>query len=607
MHTRDFSLEARKASVEGEFDVSLASDSPVRRADGFEVLSFEPGAVNLERARDGLPLLFGHDQSRLIGRVHNVTASGGRLRGRARFFDSTEGREAAAAVIGGHREVSIGYSVDAVEHKGDTVTVTKWTPYEASLVSIPADPRVGINRSIPIMTNETITPDISSETMSRSQRRAAAASVEAERERVSNLLEFGKAYAHLGGQEVAERAVREGHSVEQMRLALLDKVQTPAPSYTVEISGAPAYIRGGHQYSLGRAVRAMVDPGAPGAGLEREMSQELARRSRSAVRSGGMLVPFDAMFGPMHRERSQRGLLSSGGGGATIDTVIEANLFADVLRASSVCAALGARMLPGLEDNLAIPRKTAATTASWLTETGEAQSTDPNFDVITLSPKRVGAYTDISRQLAIQSSLEMEDVIRRDLSGTILQEIDRVALLGTGSSNQPRGIVNTAGIGAVVGGTNGAALNFGHILALEDAVANANGVQSLMNTGYAINPATRSKLKKTPKITGEVSAPIMGDTVPTNGLLVPLNGYNAAVSTQLPSNGTKGTGTALSTLIFGDFSELFIGQFGFGLELLVDPYTLATTGQVRVHANLFMDVAVRRPQSFAAMTDAVTA
>jgi HK97 family phage major capsid protein len=85
-----------------------------------------------------------------------------------------------------------------------------------------------------------------------------------------------------------------------------------------------------------------------------------------------------------------------------------------------------------------------------------------------------------------------------------------------------------------------------------------------------------------------------------------VNGYRAVVSNQVPSNLTKGTGTNLSAIIFGNWNDLIVGQWG-TLDLMVDPYNQSTSGTVRVVALQDVDIAVRHPESFSAMVDAVTA
>lgn len=629
--TRRFEL---RADAHGEiYSASLSSEAPVQRDFGTEVLDHSPHAIDLSRAHDGLPLLFNHDLQQLVGRVEQIRIIGRRMRGALRFFDTAPGREARTVVDAGHREVSVSYEIlETRPEANGVVRVTRWRPFEASVVSVPADASVGIGRSAtlertPTMTIEQ-TPD--PEILSRSQRRAANVTVaavqveaderiEAERLRVRAVTNMAR--ANQVPADTLQRAINSGMSVEQFSAGVLELLRQR--SENTQVFNLPAASFGSsdgptHQqrewsalasgFSVTRAIQAQIDPATymRSAGREAEVSRELARNS--PLPSAATLVPLAAFFAPMLRAY-QRSLSvgTATAGGHTVQTTIDASLFADALRSRMITAALGARVLPGLDANLVIPRKTATTTAGWLTETGTASSTDPAFDQLTLSPKRIGAYTDLSKQLLVQSSLAMEEVVQQDLSATILVELDRVAMLGAGSSNQPRGIINTSSIGSVVGGTNGAQVAWSHVLDLEKAVAAANAQVSLGSCGYAINPATRGWLKRTLKVSGVGTPLIMGDDAVDQNGLTALNSYRCGVSTLLPSNGTKGSSSSVcSTIIFGDWSQLFVGMFGSGVELIVDPYTLAATGQVRITANLFADVAVRYAASFAAMTDALT-
>ena len=149
----------------------------------------------------------------------------------------------------------------------------------------------------------------------------------------------------------------------------------------------------------------------------------------------------------------------------------------------------------------------------------------------------------------------------------------------------------------MIGGANGAAPTWAHIVELESDVAVLNALVDDM--AYLTNAAVRGKLKTTSKVSGQ------------NGFIwengdTPVNGYRAAVTNAVPSNLTKGTGTNLSAIIFGNFRDLVIGMWG-GLDLMVDPYTGSTAGTVRVLALQDVDVAVRYTESFATMVDALTA
>jgi hypothetical protein len=112
-------------------------------------------------------------------------------------------------------------------------------------------------------------------------------------------------------------------------------------------------------------------------------------------------------------------------------------------------------------------------------------------------------------------------------------------------------------------------------------------------------------MKRTPRHATLAEGLIMGDAPPDAGGFNVLNGYRCAVSSKVPNNLVKGTsGSVCSLLAFGDWSQIMVALFGGGVEIIVDPYSLATQGQVRITANLFADVGVRVAASFATMEDA---
>jgi HK97 family phage major capsid protein len=219
------------------------------------------------------------------------------------------------------------------------------------------------------------------------------------------------------------------------------------------------------------------------------------------------------------------------------------------------------------------------------------------FDQVTMSPKTVGAFTDISRKLLLQSSLDVEAMVRLDLATVLALEIERAAINGSGTAPEPRGILQTSGVTAVALGTNGGTLTWANIVDLETQVAALNA--DVNNLNYLTNAKVRGALKAT-----FIDGPGSGQRVWADGNMV--NGYNAAVTNAVPSNFTKGTGTNLSGILFGDFSALLIGMWN-GLDLMVDPYTASTSGTVRVVALQDVDVALRHPESFAVIKDAKTA
>ena len=186
-------------------------------------------------------------------------------------------------------------------------------------------------------------------------------------------------------------------------------------------------------------------------------------------------------------------------------------------------------------------------------------------------------------------------MVQADLAAVLGLAIQQAAISGDGSGNQPSGLL-TLITPSVAGGPDGAAPTWAHIVELESDVAVANALVD--NMAYLTNAKVRGKLKTTSKVSGQ------------NGFIwengdTPLNGYRAAVTNAVPSNLTKGSGTNLSAIIFGNFRDLVIGMWG-GLDLMVDPYSGSTAGTVRVVALQDVDVALRNTVSFATMVDALT-
>jgi HK97 family phage major capsid protein len=242
----------------------------------------------------------------------------------------------------------------------------------------------------------------------------------------------------------------------------------------------------------------------------------------------------------------------------------------------------GATMLTGLVGDVKIPRKSTASSAAFIsTEGGAAAESEPTFGQVTMSPKTLGAFTDITRLMMMQSSLDIEALVRNDLSTALALAIDNGALQGSGTSGNPTGIKNTSGINAP---TAFAAANptFAEVVAMETAVAEDNALMG--NLAYILPASMYGALKTTVKDSGS------GQFVVEPGNTI--NGYRAIVSNQVTAG----------DLYFGNFSDLLVGMYG-GLDITVDPYTNSTSGTVRIVALQTIDVAVRHAVSFAFNND----
>lgn len=353
------------------------------------------------------------------------------------------------------------------------------------------------------------------------------------------------------------------------------------------------------RYSVTRAIRALTDPMAKrDAGFEIECSRAYAQKIGKEPQ--GLFIPFEAL---QTRDLTV-GTPSDGGYLRPTDHL--ANQFVDYLRKRSFTAALGATMLSGLNGNVSIPTQTGTSTGYWVPENGAVTESQPTFGQISLTPKTVGSYTDYSRKMLLQASPEIEMLVRRDLAGMIATEIDRAAIHGSGTSNQPTGILNTSGIGSVALGTNGLAPTWESMLQLEESIALANA--DIQGMAFMTNAKVRRKLQSTLKVTGDAGGGWVWESIaaqePGWGRI---GGYRAVSTNQVPSNLTKGTSSGVcSAIILGNWSDLLIGMWG-GLDVLADPYSGGTAGIHRIITLQDVDVALRRPVSFAAILDALTA
>lgn len=597
---RFLSVERAQVSEEARtVALAFSSETPYERYWGIEVLDHSSNSIRLGRLQSGGPLLIDHDNSirSQVGVIESVEIGADRV-GRAvvRFAKDAEADLVFQRVKDGVvRNVSVGYVIHkavlaSVEDEQETYRVTDWEPLEISLVSVPADPTVGIGRSRESDGGDQVfaTPSkpVEIQVMDKTPEQLAA---ESSQKRVSEIIALGELHSRHGGEKLASEALRSGKSVEEFRSALLEKIASaPVPSADIGMSQAEA-----KQFSFMRAINALANPGdrkaQEAARFEREASDAFAARSGKSAQ--GFFVPVEVQ---------KRDLLvgTSTAGGHTVATDLLAQNFIELLRNKMALTGMGAQFLTGLVGNIAIPRQTAGATAYWVAENGAPTESQQAFDQVTMAPKTVGAFTDISRKLLLQSSIDVESFVRNDLATVLALAIDNAAINGTGASNQPTGILAAAGTGSVAGGTNGLAPAWSHIVDLESQIAIANA--DIGTLGYLTNPKVRGKLKTTSKVSGQ------------NGFVwdagsEPLNGYRSGVSNQVPSNLTKGSSSGVcSAIIFGNWADLIIGQWG-SLDLMVDPYTGSTAGTVRVVALQDVDIALRNAVSFACMKDALTA
>ena len=609
----DFTVSEDERTIEFPF----SSEYPVARYFGNEVLQHDIRSADLARLNDAAPLLFNHDPDRVIGVVERAWIDGQKKRGYAtvKFSRNAFAQEVLADVKDGVlRNVSFGYAINDMEQRGSgEFLATSWAPYEISVVSIPADPTVGVGRSLetdPAAPAASPTPETEPEVpmentpdLTAVRAEAAAEAAKAERSRIAGITALT---AKHGMDDLGRQLVEGGRSLDEARAAVLDKlgikpVETVAP---VEMATQE---RAG--YSITAGIRAMLtgDWSSREAGLVRDISREVEKSGVAKTTERSFFVPFSALGG-------QRATYVTSGattGGNLVQTDLMDQDFIEFLRNNGVMLQLGVRTMPGLVGNVAIPRRSGVASTYYLsTQTTAITQSESTFDQVTLAPKNLAALSKYSRQTLLQGTPGIEELVRRDLTDGINLAIDLGILNGSGSAGQPTGIMQTSGIGSVAMGTNGAAVTLEKIVDLEAAVMNVNGAVNPGNVAYLTNYKVLAALKKIRaggSTTGD--GPFLfntdGSTLgrgPTPGTL---NGYPLAPTNQVPSNLVKGSsGSVCSALLMGDFSQAIVGFWGNGLEITVgedaDDFSKALTS---VRGIVTYDVAVRDPKSFAAILD----
>jgi HK97 family phage major capsid protein len=355
----------------------------------------------------------------------------------------------------------------------------------------------------------------------------------------------------------------------------------------------PANVK--REYRLTEAVRDIMDR-KPLTGLYAEMHQEADREARSVgvSSSGDIRIPSFLTNGNVEQRDMTAGVPAAGG------NTIETNLgqLVQILTPRLITQELGANYLSGLTGNLDLPRNNADNTAQWATEQGTAASTDLGFDKISLTPKRLAAFSKYSKQLFYQNAVGVENLVRERLSASVSRAVDIAAINGTGTANQPRGILQTGGISDVAIGANGGAASYANIVGLETKIATDNA--DMGKLAYLIHPSIAGKLKTTTKDANTAAIYLWTALNQGKG---EINGYRALTSTLVPTALTKGTSTDCSPIIFGNWSELTIAQWG-GLDITLDMITGAGEATVKLIVNSWWDVALMHLQSFAAIKDA---
>jgi HK97 family phage major capsid protein len=352
------------------------------------------------------------------------------------------------------------------------------------------------------------------------------------------------------------------------------------------------------RYSILRAIRMLANHQTLD-GLEGEVSKELELRRGRNVRGSGFVMPLDlpvnlrssALARRQYAPEMRAFDTTAGTGG--IPTILDTT-YIEILRTRMATAAAGARIMTDMIGNFGIPRQSQAATIYWVAEGTPVTGSNQTVDQVLFTPKTCGAFTDITRRLAEQINTDAEMFVREDLAAVVARGVDAAALIGSGTANQPLGILNNPGVTMDTSlGANGGPPTWQMVVNLESNVAKANADVGAL--AYMCNAVGRGKMKTTTKIASPTYPLFLWDTGEE-----PLNGYPAFVTNQLPANYTVGTsGAVCSPLIFGNWQDLVFAMWT-GQDVIVDPYTGSSAGTLRIVTLQDVDINLRHPQSFSA-------
>lgn len=624
--SRDSRINREKIDKEKRtVELAFSSETSVERWGENEVLSHDAGHFDFTRINSDHPLLLGHSEWNplsQIGVIESARVDADKV-GRAvvRFSKSDLGEQIFQDVQDGIRKlISVGYDrTGIVESKKDpnglVTTRYRWMPTHIAIVPVPADMKAGIGREKEVDSKqiEELAKNLTVEQKQQMRNllldpaaAPATGGVDEKSVRVKIQTERNERRKELRARgdllvkdfplaadkirSIVDEAVETEEAIGEVSYRMAREAGAIKPAPVVRMAELGMSDKEQKNYSILRGIQSVLRRGGRAEnkpdGLEGDVHEEMVKRN-IGIEYSGFLVPSDApVRAGRGLERYQRDSTAGvfGAGGATVATEMVVPII-ELLRNRMVTDKLGITTMSGLQGNVVIPRQTAAATAYAVPEIAPLTISTQALDQIALQPHRVGAYNQYSKQLLIQSSIDVEGFLRSDLFAVIALAWDRIVLNGQGANSEPLGIIGTPGVGSM---TFGAAATFANMVTFETTVAAANA--DIGSMAYASTPTTRGKLKSIPPSLTASTYPWSFSSIWARDNTI--NGYPALASNQIPNN----------LMVFGVWSQVILALWG-GYDVVVNPYTLDINAEVRITVNTFGDVAIRHPQSFCVSAD----
>lgn len=600
---RDMAADVEKVDTESRVvTLSFSSEYPVERYGWVEILGHEGAECDLSRLNNEGPFLIDHNWSDQRGVIVRAWVQDGRGYADIKLSRNPLGQQLLLDMEDRIRvNVSVGYRIKAAqlektENDLEYYRITSWEPFEISSVSVPADPTVGLGRADAFNPNPvTITGarameenDILDEleTQPESQtteqvRTPARQPAEPRKPQPTpsagnDAQRIAETAAQYGATELGMQFIARNASLREFEQALMKtlhekRTDPDTESTMINLDIPEKELR---NYSIMNAIRGAFTGNYKRSGLEKEISDAIAHRVGRDP--DGIFLSYEALGYKMRQMQVRQQAAGTATKGAElVATELHSELFIDALRAQSLAGQLGVRYISGLVGNVDIPKQSGSATFYWVAEDGSATDSDLSFTTVQLTPKTLATAVPITRRMLIQSTPGIEALVLSDILKGNALAIDQAVFTGTGTGNQPTGIKNTSGIGAVSFATANQP-TFGEIIEFETDVCEANADAGSM--AYVMRPSMRGRLKNTLKASN------VPGFIFEKGMV---NDYPAGVSTLIPA-GDVG---------FGDFSQAMVGMWG-ALDVVPDKSTKAASGGLVMRLFQDADVAVRHPQAF---------
>lgn len=362
-------------------------------------------------------------------------------------------------------------------------------------------------------------------------------------------------------------------------------------------------------YDLMAVIRKMAgDPSAnDDTGLAWEMAREMQLRqpNRSSMHGGLLLPSIDLMreAGLLRTSTDGEETLGTpahgvidgigGNGAATVQTAVLMAKFIKALGGATVLGRAGATVWNDMEGNVHIPRVSSDISAAWVNvENGSVGKNNPTFDQVQLTPHTLGAYVDITRRLSVQSNGAVTQIVLDLLREAVNRRVEQAAFAGTGSNGQPQGILGISGVGPVSMTAN--APTKAELLDFINTLETAN-VDTGSGCCWFTTPAVKKLLASTIDMTPVKNVAGTENVGGVARRYLYENGkaedYPLYASGLCPAD----------KLIFAKASDIVLASWG-AISLMVDQYTLSTTGAIRIVCMSEWDFALLHPSALAVGT-----